>query len=641
MAQWSERLVGWLRRAAAWVARHPVAVPVVLAAAAGTWAVVGSRHVFPYLSDDHDEGLYLLQADAFTPWLSIRSGGKYVLKYTPVHASILAVGVALGSARWGLALIAAGVVGMTYALGKEVLGDRRLAALATAFMGLSPLFLLQSTTFLPYCSSLLLLEAFALALLRGMRTGRGRLIALGGFLFGMAVFARPYDAVVFGVPLGLYFVFSQRNDRAGLLRNSGRFVLGAALPLAAMLAYFSAATGSPFRSPFSLLEPQDTLGFGIRKLLPSHPELAFTPEQGWYGVSRYVLLTSFWGFGGLLLVGFFVVGVVRRRLTGPQPWLALVVATFSFGYLFFWGAYVTSFRGGLTSLLGPFYFLPVLVPITLLAAKGFSSLWDTDRPMARLAFAAMAVLSGYLLLKAVDVNKRLTNDDRRLYTSVRKPPRRPAVVFVPPLYGPHLLHPFAWLRNDPEYDGRTVWALDRGDPANLDLLDDMPGRAGYKFRIRGHYRANPPDRGLSSSLERLQVVEAPAFAATLTFRNTTAEPYVVVSVAMDGTKDSFILDTRSETGDQYSVDLVFRRGSVEIQTLLQGRAVEPVPPDRLLVVAVEAGPDLVDQRPLYRREIAHDGHGSALRLLLPGNVAVDDLHGGAALRVRPATLSAR
>ncbi|HEX2063072.1 MAG TPA: glycosyltransferase family 39 protein [Acidimicrobiales bacterium] len=626
-----------------------MAVPIVLAAATAVWAVVGSRQVFPYLSDDHDEGLYLLQADAladghlfppaprhpdaFTPWLSVLSEDKYVLKYAPVHASVLAVGVRLGSARWALGLIAAGVVALSYALAREVLGDRKLAAVATAFLALSPLFLLQSTTFLPYCSSLLLLEAFTLFLLRGVRTGRRRTIVLSGFLFGVAVFARPYDALVFAFPLGLYFLFAQRHDRAALLRNSGRFLLGAALPLVAMLAYFEAATGSPFRSPFNLLEPQDTLGFGTRKLLPTHPELAFTPERGWYGVVRYVFLTSFWGFGGLLLVGFFVVGVVRRRMTGPQAWLGLVGVSFSLGYLFFWGAYATSFRGGLTSLLGPFYFLPVLIPMSLFATKGFSVLWGSDRPMARLAFAAMAVASGYLLVKAVDVNLRLTEDDRRLYASVTEPPRHPAVVFVPPLYGPHLLHPFAWLRNEPDYDGTTVWALDRGDSANLALLDDMPGRAGYKFRIHGHYRANPPDPRLRSSLERLRVVEAPSVPATLRFRNPTAEPYVVVSVAVDGRKDSYVLDSRSAPGRLYRADLTFRPGSAELTGPVEGRAVEPVARDRLIVVTVEAGPDLVALRPVHRREIGYDVQGPTLRLLLPGNVPVDELRAGQALRV--------
>ena len=37
--------------------RRPAVIVAILALAAGAWAMVGSQQVFPYLSDDHDEGL--------------------------------------------------------------------------------------------------------------------------------------------------------------------------------------------------------------------------------------------------------------------------------------------------------------------------------------------------------------------------------------------------------------------------------------------------------------------------------------------------------------------------------------------------------------------------------------------------------
>ncbi|MCA1707132.1 MAG: glycosyltransferase family 39 protein, partial [Actinobacteria bacterium] len=298
--RWSEQIRKLVAAVVGWAGGHPAIVVLALAVAAGIWAVVGSHRVFPYLSDDHDEGLYLLQADAlanghlfpsarehpdaFVPWLSVLRDGKFVLKYAPVHASILALGLGvLGSARWSLGLIASGVVVLTYALAKEVLGDRRLALLASAFLALSPLFLIQSATFLPYCSSLLLLEAFAFTLLRGQRTRNGAVLASSGFFFGLALFARPYDALIFGVPLGLYFLIRERHQHTRGVRDAGWFALGTVLPVAAMLLYYQAATGSPFRPPFNLLEPNDTIGFGPRRLLPGHPELPFTPTLGLYG----------------------------------------------------------------------------------------------------------------------------------------------------------------------------------------------------------------------------------------------------------------------------------------------------------------------------------------------------------------------
>ncbi|MDQ4006014.1 MAG: glycosyltransferase family 39 protein [Actinomycetota bacterium] len=637
-----------------WTGEHPVVIVAALAIAAGVWAVVGSHRVFRYLSDDHDEGIYLLQAnalagghvfppaprhaDAFIPWLSVLRDGKFVLKYAPVHASILAVGVSvLGSARWSLGLIAAGVVVMTYALAKEVLSDRRLAVLASAFLALSPLFLIQSATFLPYCSSLLLLEGFAFALLRGLRTNRGHLLAISGFVFGVSLFARPFDAVIFGAPLGLYFLIRHRHQRVQLARHAGWFALGVVLPLAVTLLYYRAATGSPFRPPFNLLEPNDTVGFGPRRLIPGQPALPFTPTLGWYGVSRHVLLTSFWGFGGLLLIGFFLVGLLQRRRGDAERWVALVAATFACGYAFFWGTYGTGLRGSLTSFIGPFYFLPVLACVALLAAKGFDELWRRDWLMAVMAVAGMVLVSGYLMAEALKVNLRLTAEDRRLYTPVESANLERALVFVPPMWGPHLLHPFAWLQNDAEYAAETVYALDRGEPRNLELLDDYQGRAAYRLRVHGAYRANPPDRALTTSLEPVTVVKRPALDMSIAFENPTSDPSVTVTVTVNGKQEAFVLDMDSGLGKGYVRDIRIGAGAVEIGGPYEARATEDVETDGSITVSISTGPtDAPTSRPVYRRTFGYAVDGAELRILLPGVVPVNEL-GSDPLAIRDAS----
>ena len=621
--------------------RRVVAVVLVVAMAAGVWALVGSQRVFPYLSDDHDEGLYLLQAtaladghlfppapkqaDAFLPWLSVLSGDRYVLKYTPVHAGILAIGIRLtGSARFSLALIAAGIVLLSYALAREVLGDRNLAALASVFVALSPLFIVQSATFLPYCSILLLLEGFALALLRGLRSDSRLLLSVSGLVFGIALFARPFDALLWGLPLGLYVVVSQRSDRRRLKHTAGWFALGSAVPVLAMLAYYRAATGHPFRTPFNLLEPQDTLGFGPRRLLPSQPELIFTPAHGIYGLVRYILLTSAWAFGGLVLIGFFLACVVRRRLDGPQPWLALIVLTFSGGYLFFWGTFGTSLRGGISSFLGPFYFTPLLVPITFIAAKGFGAVWRHDRFIGAAAFGGMVVVSGYLLFKALPINLRMSGEDRRIYAPISAAKLDRALVLVPPLYGPTLLHPLAFLQNDADYDGRIVYALDRGEQGNLRLLDDYPGREVYKLRFHGRYRAD--DRGLRTSLERLTVVDEGSLPATLSFHNPGDDPRVVVSITVGRLKHSFVLDNASSREKHHELRFSVGPGTVQIRSPVVAHLREAVEDAGLLSVSVWVGrADGVSGRTVYEHSLGYRTDGRSLRVLFPGNVSVDEL----------------
>lgn len=609
------------------------------------WAVVASRQIFPYLSDDHDEAIYLLQADAlahghlfppapkhpesFRPWLSVLSGGKYLLKYSPVHASFVAVGILLGSYRIALGLIAGGVVVLSYLLAKEVLDDRRQAALASAFFALSPVFLIQSVTFLPYSSNLLLLMAFAFALLRGMRSGGRLWLSASGFLVGAAVFARPFDAILFAAPLGLYFVISGWRDPKRLFGQAGWLALGAVLPLAAMLAYYWAATGSPFRSPFSILEPRDTLGFGNRKITPNHPDLIFTPAHGLYGVIRHLVLTSFWCFGGLLIVGFLVAGLRGwRRRGGPAPWLALVAVTVPFGYLFFWGTFGTGLRGGLTAFLGPFYFLPLLVPVVFLAARGFADFWPRDRLLGVLALVSMLTASGFLLVRGVQANLRATREDRMLYSTLAPIKDERAIVFLQPLYGPTLLHPFTGLRNSHDYEGRTVYALDLGEHQDLDVIDDYPGRVAYRFRLEGgDYRDNPPDPALYSSLVPLRVAEQARLRTTLSLQNPTADPLVSVSVVMDGRRDTFVLDTQSYAGKAYGAGLDIGRDSVDLSGPVVSHVVEPVDQEGLVIsvsVAARAGES---PRTLYQRELGWNADRPSFRVLLPGYLATNQLGG--------------
>lgn len=626
-----------------WAGEHPAFIVLTIAVAAAAWAVLGSHYVFPYLTDDHDEGLYLLQAealaegyllppapkhpDAFIPWLTVLNDGIYVLKYAPVHASILALGIrALGDPRWSLGLIAGAVVVLTYALAKEVLGDRRQAVLASAFLALSPLFLLQSATFLSYCSSLLLLEAFAFTLLRGLRTRHRAVLAVSGLLFGLALFARPFDALIFGAPLVLYGVIRERGQLAVLGRPAAWFGLGVVLPVAAMLLYYRAATGSAFRPPFNLLEPSDTLGFGPRRLLPGQPALPFTPTLGWYGVSRHVLLTSFWGFGGLMLVGFFLFGLIRRRKGGTEAWIAAVAVTFACGYAFFWGTYGTSLKGGLTSFLGPFYFLPVLACVTILAARGFGEFWRRDWVMSVMSAGAMVLVSGYLLVTALQVNLRLSEEDRRLYAAVEAADLDGALVLVPPMWGRHLLHPFAWLQNDATYDGETVYALDLGEGANLDLLDVYPDRAAYRLHLHGAYRASPQDPGLSTSLERLTVLRAPAVEAELALENTTGYKDVSVSVTVRGRTDTFVLDTSSESGQRYGGRIRISAGAVEWQGPLETHVQEFATLDDFLTLSIAVAPgDGTPVQTVYQQRFGYDLDGTNVRLLMPGVIPVDEL----------------
>lgn len=491
-----------------------------LALAAAVWAVAASALFLPRLTDNGDEAVYLLQADsmraghlfppaiqpagAFLPWLSRPAGDHYVTKYTPVFPGFIALSHRVfGSDRAALALAAAGAVVACYHLACEVLRRRREAVLAAAILAGSPLFAIQSATYLSYLFNAALLMGFAAAFLAGLRRQARGALALAGLLLGLAVFARPFDTALFAAPLLAWWGWSGRQCLRRRLREAGWVAAGALAPLVAMGAYFHQATGSFLRPPFTFVGPSDTLGFGPKRMYAGMPWLDYTPGRALLAAGRLTALTGFWAFGGLVLVGLAVVGYRTFRggtFRGGAPrWLALVAVSVPVGYAFFWGSFSSSEWGG-PWRFGPFYWLPVIVPGSILGAAGFARLWRWDRLVARFVAGGMAALSLFVVGRALAEHRQYGAVRERLYAAplAAAADLERAVVFLPPMDGPYLLQPFSLARNA-TFDGPVVWALDRGARKNLDVVQRLPGRTPYQV-LPGDSERSP------TSLQRLAVV---------------------------------------------------------------------------------------------------------------------------------------
>ena len=486
-----------------------------LALAAAVWAVAASALFLPRLTDNGDEAVYLLQAEsiraghlfppaiqpagAFLPWLSKPAGDHYVTKYTPVFPGFIAASHRVfGSDRAALALAAAGAVVACYHLAREVLRRRREAVVAAAFLAGSPLFAIQSATYLSYLFNAALLMGFAAAFLAGLRRRARGLLGLAGFLLGLAVFARPFDAALFAAPLLAWWGWTGRNCVRRRIGEAVWVGLGSLLPMAAMVTYFRLATGSFLRPPFTFVGPSDTLGFGPKRMYAGMPWLDYSPGRALVAFGRLTVLSGFWGFGGLLLIGLAVVGY--RTVRGRNArWLALVAVSVPVGYLFFWGSFSSSEWGG-PWRFGPFYWLPVIVPGSILAAAGFARLRAWDRQVARFVAGGMAALSLFVTVRAFAEHRQYGAVRERLYAAPMQAAAQleRAVVFLPPMDGPYLLQPFSSARNA-TFDGRVVWAVDRGPRKNLDVVQRLPGRTAYRVL---------PGRGDRSPtrLQRLTVV---------------------------------------------------------------------------------------------------------------------------------------
>jgi 4-amino-4-deoxy-L-arabinose transferase-like glycosyltransferase len=495
----------------------PGRVVGAVAVASAVLAVVLKHVLFTHLSIDNDEALYRLEAQtllsghllpaaphpagSYAPWLAAVRDGHYVLKYTPILPGFLAASLFVtGGFSAALGLVAAGAVVVTYLLGVEVLGDRRTAAAAAALFAASPLVVVQSALLLPYLPVAVLLELAVYGLLRALRRARPGPLVGAGLATGLAADVRAYDTLLFLAPVLVWVVVTHGHRVWWVLRWVG---LGLLPPAGILLASNQAATGSPFRLPFAYLESQDKLGFGVRRLYPTDRGRHFGLVQGLSGVGNHLFLLAGWGFGGAVLFILAAVAVCRRRVGGPGLALAAGAGAFLVGYLAFWGAWNAADVWGGVRYVGPFYVLPVLIPLVLLGARGLADLAAARPRTTVLALTAAVAASAVALAVALPADATFTTHDRGLAALLAGRPGRPLVlVDIDP---PFLMHPSAMVANPPALDGRILYAVARG-ASDLDVVADHPSRQAYTLRITGTWNRTPDARSVAQ-LERLTRVD--------------------------------------------------------------------------------------------------------------------------------------
>ncbi|MCU4800616.1 glycosyltransferase family 39 protein [Halobacteria archaeon HArc-gm2] len=590
------------------VDRYRVAT-LVLAAIAAVVAVLVATRVFPYHSINHDEGVYLQQADlllagdlflrppvedAFRPWFFVENGDRLYPKYSPVPAAVFALGKLLGGFPVALAGVAAAVVGLTAALGRELF-DGRTGLLAGALVLASPLFLVQSGVYLPYALTAALNLTFALAYLRAERRGSLRAATVAGAAVGLAFFARPYTAVLFAAPFVVHacwtlvrsgawktaFRSGGEGNRALLRRRVATASLGTAGVVVA-LAYNWVVTGDPLLFPYEAFAPHDGIGFGHREILGHEIDYTLDLASRANGQVLRRLFTD-WVVAGPLGTALAAVGVgaLVRDWNSPattrRALLAGLFLTIPLGNLAFWGNFNVlgnlAVRGdGLIHYLGPYYHFDLVVPTAIFAAHGaltgasrLRTALDGHLPAARARRVSTAVLllSGVAVgAVAVDVaadplerNADASAELAAGYEPFADGAPSNAVVYLPDDYGPWLNHPFQELRNDPSFDGETVYAL--GDDDELAVASAYPDRALYRYVYAGSWsptdgqrvdaRLQPVDRvqGEAVRVNTKTTLPTGTDGVTLRLSTDTGSTYVVAN----GTEETLDL-TVTVDGDR-------------------------------------------------------------------------------------------
>ncbi len=534
---------------------------VGLALLAGTVVAITAFELFPYHSLNHDEAVYLQQAemlinghlrlrppvpDAMRPWFFVSDGSTLYPKYSPVPAGVFAISqMVLGTPRMALVGVAILSILMTYGLVETVL-DPRHGLVAAAVLATSPLFLIDSSVFLPYAVTFALELGFALAYVRAVRTGRPAYGAVAGGAIGLAFFARPYTAVLFALPFIVHagWHLGKGSDRwtlAGAIGPTAIIGLGF---VALTLAYNALLTGNPLRFPYEAFAPRDGIGFGRRAILGYErvytPTLAVraTLENLSVYIGRWIAAGPF-GF----VIG--VVGLYRLRdlrlwtklECDPNPFplvIAGIIPAVVIGEAYFWGTVnvlgdLAVGGDGLIASLGPYYHFDLLLPTAMFIALGGLYIWDRFRSGVKdrfpehgsavtigtivLVASATVVITAGIAAPAVGRNARVTDAYGAAYEPVIDREFDDAVVLLPTPYGDWLNHPFQVLRNDPSFSGDVVFAI-RGQ-STWDLVDRYPDRSFYRYGYQGNWF--PLDGSVTPVLQWTDIASGDGLALAIRF----------------------------------------------------------------------------------------------------------------------------
>jgi hypothetical protein len=505
---------------------------------------------------------------AFRPWFFVESEGLYS-KYSPVAPAIFALGLLAGEPRLSLALVAAGNVALVAALGRRAF-DRPTGLAGGGLLVTSPLFVVASSTFLAYAPTFLLNLAFAYCYVRACSRRSVRWAALAGLSSGLAFFSRPYTAVLFAAPFAVHALWTLWTRRREALPHYAALVAAGLASVVVTLGYNAHLTGDPLVFPYQAFAPLDGLGFGERRLLDH--SMDYTPGLA-LRVNAYVLwyLATRWAPLGALGTLLALAGVVLARSApdtaagddADTAWLtarhlravlAGVAVSVAAGNVYFWGnanllATPTDPGDGLLGVVGPVYHFDGLLPLAVFAGyavvRGGRAL--SSRAAARSRRQRRAVVLAALLLAVpvagavaagtfgppVERNAAYTDSYERAYAPFEPAPPADSIVLLPTPYGPWLNHPFQYLRNDPGFDGRAVYAMDREATLTWAVLDRYPERTPYRYRYRGEWTPAPGD-AVEPRLTAAERVRTDELAATTTVGVPEGATSATVTVSADG-----------------------------------------------------------------------------------------------------------
>ncbi len=416
--------------------------------------------------------------------------------YPPGHTLLLSAGLALGAPWIVNALFGSLGVVLLYWIGREVYGEG-VGRVAAVLGAASPFLLLMSSSYMNHTTTAFFFLSFCLFFARMERRGGVLNALVAGAALGYAATIRSID-VVAAAPMAVLAAV-RLLPRGRVPRRAGGgppwpilcgIALAAfALPVAGLLAFNDATNGSPWLSGFEALNGPNSLpGFGHSGWTGTPHTPALGLQATWKNLASLHQYLYGWPIPSLMvaIVGF---GWMRPRL---WDWLlAASAAALALAYATYWYHDLT---------LGPRFLYTASGPLVLLTARSLHALYGLLRSPrlaavgreVRAAWALVLVLSslyaaGVMVpILARYYSREYFDGNASVVEAVASRDLHDALVFVPPF-----LFPSFFALNDPLLNGDVVFARDRGDGANQEVVARYPGRRCYKVHSLERYEVLP------------------------------------------------------------------------------------------------------------------------------------------------------
>jgi hypothetical protein len=251
-----------------------------------------------------------------------------------------------------------------------------------------------------------------------------------------------------------------------------------------------------------------------------------------------------------------VVGLARS--TDPARWpVAALAAVVPLAYLPFWGPHAIGDMWDGVQHFGPFYYLPVLVPLVTFGsaamvlvarhANAGSPRWL--RPLAAVGVAAMLVLTTLALPDKVTANLAVKADFQALQQFIDQQQIGTGVLLLPARGNLGFVSSSPFLQNEVSLNQPVLYAETRG-ARDFELIDRYPDRPLYRLT-----QELPPGRttGGQLSMDLLHVESGPSITIRLRVTNHTEHPVAIAYVHGVGEDRTRVLDQNSGKGQSYDI----------------------------------------------------------------------------------------